>query len=164
MGVGRTADESALKEQGSGSDEQPFRRTWFRAGHAHAGVMLLMALLFFDYLAQTKLSLAAKHVACGIFVAGILTQSGGFFIHMTKGEEDSPSIGTTITSLGAVLLTAANCDTGLRLVLRSHLKGASPAYHAFRVKAHSGFCTRPTVSSPALARPARRPLRPSAES
>jgi hypothetical protein len=85
----------------------PFRRTWFRAGHAHAGVMLLMALLFFDYLAQTKLSLAAKHVACGIFVAGILTQSGGFFIHMTKGEEDSPSIGTTITSLGAVLLTAA---------------------------------------------------------
>jgi hypothetical protein len=85
----------------------PFRRTWFRAGHAHAGVMLLMALLFFDYLAQTKLSLAAKHVACGIFVAGILTQSGGFFIHMTKGEEDSPSIGTTITSLGTVLLTAA---------------------------------------------------------
>jgi hypothetical protein len=85
----------------------PFRRTWFRAGHAHAGVMLLMALLFFDYLAQTKLSLAAKHVACGIFVAGILTQSGGFFIHMTKGEEHSPSIGTTITSLGAVLLTAA---------------------------------------------------------
>ena len=33
-----------------------------------------MALLFFDYLTQTKLSLAAKHVACGIFVAGILTQ------------------------------------------------------------------------------------------
>jgi len=50
---------------------------------------------------------------------------------MTKGEEDSPSIGTTITSLGTVLLTAANCDIGLCLVLRSHLKGASPAYHAF---------------------------------
>jgi hypothetical protein len=85
----------------------PFRRTWFRAGHAHAGVMLLMALLFFDYLSQTRLSLAAKHLACGTFVAGILTQSGDFFIYMAKGEEDRPSIGTTITSLGAVLLTAA---------------------------------------------------------
>jgi hypothetical protein len=43
----------------------PFGRTWFRAGHAHAGVMLLMALLFFDYLSHTRLSLAAKHIACG---------------------------------------------------------------------------------------------------
>jgi hypothetical protein len=54
-----------------------------------------------------KLPLAAKHVACGTFVARILTQSGGFFVHIAKGEEHRPSIGTTITSLGAVLLAAA---------------------------------------------------------
>jgi hypothetical protein len=88
-----------------------FRRTWFRAGHAHAGVMLLMALFFFDYLSRTRLSLAAKRLACGTFVAGIRTQSGGFFIHMAKGDEDRPSIGTTITPLGAVLLTAATAYT-----------------------------------------------------
>src|SRR5580704_3289439 len=99
----------------------PFGRTWFRAGHAHAGVMLLMALLFFDYLSHTRLSLAAKHIACGTFVVGILVQSGGFFIHMAKGEEDRPSIGTTITSLGAVLLTIRHCDTGLCVILRSRL-------------------------------------------
>jgi hypothetical protein len=72
----------------------PFGRTWFRAGHAHAGVMLLMALLFFDYLSHTRLSLAAKHIACGTFVAGIL---------------------------GAVLLTIRHCDTGLCVILRSRL-------------------------------------------
>ena len=85
----------------------PFRRTWFRAGHAHAGIMLIMALVYFDYLSRTTLSFTIKQVACGTFVAGLLAQSGGFFIHMTKGEEDKPSIGTTLTSLGAVVITVA---------------------------------------------------------
>ena len=51
--------------------------------------------------------MAAKHVACGTFVARILTQPGGFFVHMAKGDEGRRSISTTITSLGAVLLAAA---------------------------------------------------------
>lgn len=85
----------------------PFRRTWFRAGHAHAGVLLLMFLLFIDFLARTDLSDVTKHTACAIFVLGILTQSGGFFLHMAKGQDDAPSIGTTITTIGAVLLTVA---------------------------------------------------------
>ncbi len=85
----------------------PFRRTWFRAGHAHAGVLLLMFLLFIDYMARTNLSIATTHAACGVFVAGILAQSGGFFIHMTKGQPGAPSIGTRITTIGAVLLTVA---------------------------------------------------------
>lgn len=85
----------------------PFRRTWFRAGHAHAGVLLLMFLLFLEFLARTNLTTAVKHFACGTFVAGVLCQSGGFFVHMVKGEPDRPSIGTTITTVGAVLLTLA---------------------------------------------------------
>ena len=85
----------------------PFRRNWFRAGHAHAGVLLLMLLLFIDFLARTELSGAIKHTACAIFVVGVLTQSGGFFVHMTKDQPDTPSIGTKITTIGAVLLTVA---------------------------------------------------------
>ena len=85
----------------------PFRRTWFRAGHAHAGVLLMLALIFFDYLSRTSLSFAVKQIACGTLVAGVLAQSGGFFIHMTRGSPNTPSIGTTITSVGAVLLTVA---------------------------------------------------------
>jgi hypothetical protein len=85
----------------------PFRRTWFRAGHAHAGILLIMFLVFIDFLLKTNLTDGVKHLASGVFVAGILAQSGGFFIHMTKGAEDAPSIGTTVTSAGAVLLTIA---------------------------------------------------------
>ena len=85
----------------------PFRRTWFRAGHAHAGILLLMLLVFVDYLLRTDLSDLVKHVASGVFVAGLLAQSGGFFVHMSKGQEGASSIGTTVTSAGAVLLTVA---------------------------------------------------------
>ena len=85
----------------------PFRLTWFRAGHAHAGVPLLMSLLFYTYMDKTSLSTAIKHRGCATLVGGILAQSGGFFIHMMKGQPDRASIGTTVTAIGAILLTCA---------------------------------------------------------
>lgn len=85
----------------------PFRRTWFRAGHAHAGVLLLIFLLFIDFLTRTNLPNTAMHTACGIFVVGLLAQSGGFFVHMLRGQPDASSIGTRMTTVGALLLTVA---------------------------------------------------------
>ena len=85
----------------------PFQVTWFRAGHAHAGVLLLMSLLYYTFLGATPLPIALKHVACAVLVLGILAQSGGFFIHMMVGKPDQPSIGTDVTTAGAVLLTCA---------------------------------------------------------
>src|ERR1700691_4278409 len=72
----------------------PFQVTWFRAGHAHAGVLLLMSLLYYTFLGATPLPIALKHVTCAVLVLGILAQSGGFFIHMMVGKPDQPSIGT----------------------------------------------------------------------
>jgi hypothetical protein len=40
-------------------------------------------------------------------VAGILAQSGGFFLYMIKGQPNRTSIGTTVTTVGAILLTFA---------------------------------------------------------
>ena len=84
-----------------------FQRTYFRAGHAHAGVLLLMSLLYHNYLAQTSLSPAVKIGAATLVVIGILAQSGGFFLHMAIGEPGTWSIGNTITAVGAALLAAA---------------------------------------------------------
>jgi hypothetical protein len=38
---------------------------------------------------------------------GILMQSGGFFLHMVVGRANEPSVGTSVTTVGAVLLAAA---------------------------------------------------------
>jgi drug/metabolite transporter superfamily protein YnfA len=84
-----------------------FQRTCFRAGHAHAGVLLLMSLLYHYYMEQTNLSPTTKLVGAIIVLVGILAQSGGFFLHMAIGQPGSASLGTAITSLGAVLLVVS---------------------------------------------------------
>lgn len=81
-----------------------FQQTFFRAGHAHAGVLLLMTLLYHHYMEQTKLSPGIKVAAAAVVLVGILAQSGGFFLHMLIGQPGAPSLGTTVTSIGAVLL------------------------------------------------------------
>jgi len=84
-----------------------FQQTYFRAGHAHAGVLLLMSLLYHQYMEQTALSPTIKVIAATMVLVGILAQSGGFFLHMVVGQSGEPSLGTTITSLGALLLVIA---------------------------------------------------------
>ena len=84
-----------------------FQQTYFRAGHAHAGVLLLMALLYHHYMEQTKLSPTMKVAGASVVLVGILAQSGGFFLHMLVGQPGSPSSGTTMTTIGAVLLAGA---------------------------------------------------------
>lgn len=85
----------------------PFQETFFRAGHAHAGVLLLLSLLYHHYMEQTSLQPALKIGAAVVVLVGILAQSGGFFLHMVIGQPGAPSLGTTVTGLGAVLLAAA---------------------------------------------------------
>jgi len=85
----------------------PFQTTWFRAGHAHAGTLLLMSLLYFLFLDQTALRPTTKQVGCISMFVGILLQSGGFFLHMIVGQANEPSVGTYVTIGGASLLAAA---------------------------------------------------------
>lgn len=84
-----------------------FQQTYFRAGHAHASVLLLMSLLYHQYMEQTALSPTIKMIAATLVLVGILAQSGGFFLHMVIGQPGETSLGTTITSLGAILLVIA---------------------------------------------------------
>lgn len=85
----------------------PFQQTFFRAGHAHAGVLLLMSLLYHYYMEQTNLSPKIKVTSALIVLVGILAQSGGFFLHLVIGQPGARSLGTTLTGLGAALLVVS---------------------------------------------------------
>jgi hypothetical protein len=93
-----------LLEKNKLSDAQ---RTYFRAGHAHAGVLLLMALLYHYYMEQTALSPAIQIGTAIILTVGILAQAGGFFLHLASGKSGGTALGTRVTTLGAVLLAVA---------------------------------------------------------
>jgi hypothetical protein len=70
---------SLLRLINRGNVLSPFQVNCFRAGHAHAGVLLVMSLLYYIFLDQTGLSVLVKHLASAALFVSILAQSGGFF-------------------------------------------------------------------------------------
>jgi hypothetical protein len=84
-----------------------FQRAYFRAGHAHAGVLLVLALVALDLLGRTDLSSGARWVVCLLLLIGTLAQPGGMFVHMAIGQSGKWSAGNTLSTAGAVLLAAA---------------------------------------------------------
>ncbi|GAB2999853.1 hypothetical protein GCM10017788_72220 [Amycolatopsis acidiphila] len=58
------------------------QRSFFRAGHAHAGVLLVLALVALQLLGQGGLGEAARWVTCFLLLFGVLAQSGGLFLHL----------------------------------------------------------------------------------
>ena len=69
----------------------PFRLTWFRAGHAHAGVLLLMSLLYYTFMDRTSLSLAVKHAGCATSRASWLNRAVSFSIWSRGSQTALPS-------------------------------------------------------------------------
>jgi hypothetical protein len=84
-----------------------FQRTYFRAGHAHAGVLLVLALVALDIMARSDLGTGQQWIICFLLLVGVLAQSGGMFIHMAIGQPGRWSAGNTVTVGGAALLAAA---------------------------------------------------------
>jgi hypothetical protein len=85
-----------------------FQTQFFRAGHAHAGVLLVLSLVYFLYLgSKTDFSKSTQWIVGAILLAGVLAQSGGFFAHVGVGEVGRASLGTRLTRSGALLIATA---------------------------------------------------------
>jgi hypothetical protein len=78
------------------------QRALFRAGHAHAGVLLILSLVYELQIGALAIGAVVKQVGCAVLLAGIVLQSGGFFWRAFLG-----AAGKTFTRLGALLLAAA---------------------------------------------------------
>jgi hypothetical protein len=96
-----------------------FREKFFRA--AHAGVLLVLSLVYYLYLDRTGYSERVQWLAGGSLLAGILAQSGGFVIHLGLGEPDWGSLGTAVTRTGALLIAVALVVLALGLIGRGRL-------------------------------------------
>jgi hypothetical protein len=84
----------------------PAQVSSFRAGHAHAGVLLVMSLVYYSNIESTTLPPALQLGACLGLIAGILLQAGGFFWHAFVARNQSAT-GAHLTSTGAMLLGAS---------------------------------------------------------
>lgn len=104
----------------------PFQEQFFRAGHAHAGVLLTLALIYFVLMDRTNLEPRSQRLLGLTLMGGILLQSGGFFVHMLTGAEGRTSTGTLLTRVGAVLLAVALVSLGVSILWAGRQSPAAP--------------------------------------
>ena len=83
-----------------------FQTTYFRAGHAHAGVLLVMTLAAINTAGRFGLPDTLIWPGGILLLVGTLAQSGGMFLHMAVGQPGQWSIGNTLTTVGALVLVA----------------------------------------------------------
>jgi len=85
----------------------PFQRNYFKAGHAHAGVLLVLSLVTLILLGGTELSDGVRWLVCLLLLFGVLAQSGGMFVHAFAGRQGEWSRGNSLSVAGAGMLAIA---------------------------------------------------------
>ncbi|HEY7094616.1 MAG TPA: hypothetical protein VH393_15645, partial [Ktedonobacterales bacterium] len=95
----------------------PFQQAFFRAGHAHAGVLVILALVGQILLSATRASgVLALLAGDGIWVAAILIPAGFFFSAAGKGVT-APNRWIVLVYVGVGALALGVVALGISLLM-----------------------------------------------
>jgi hypothetical protein len=107
---------TSLMNRSSGYMENPLRQNFFRAGHAHAGVIVILSLIC-QVLADSAMLPGAVvwMVRIGVPLAAILMPLG-FFLSMPSPTATQPNGAVSLIYVGAIVLAASVVTLGVGLV------------------------------------------------
>jgi hypothetical protein len=114
--IGGAALLQMITRRDPGYLENPVRRYLFRAGHAHAGVWLVFALVGLLYVDQADLSDTLKQFVRWGFAAGPILMPLGFFLSIISPRAERPNRVLTLVFLGALSLAFATVTLGIGLL------------------------------------------------
>jgi hypothetical protein len=98
--------------------ENRLRQDLWRAGHAHAGVLLILALLALRYVDETVLSERLKSFARTSIPASAILLPVAFFFSVLTPDATEPNAVIYLAYVGAVVLAAGLLVLGVGLVRR----------------------------------------------
>ncbi len=99
-----------------GYADNPLRHDLWRAGHAHAGVYLVLSLVMLRYVDEAVLSSFWKWLArAGAPIAAILIPAA-FFLSVASPTAKQPNGLINLAYLGALFLAAAVLSLGVGLI------------------------------------------------
>jgi hypothetical protein len=108
-----------LMDTASGYMDNPLRQNFFRAGHAHAGVIVLLSLICQLLVDSAALSPPVRwFVRLGVPLSAVLI-SAGFFFAMPKPTLMHPNGAVDLVYTGAVILAASVLTLAVGLIRRS---------------------------------------------
>lgn len=96
--------------------DNPLRQNLFRAGHAHAGVLVLLALVGMLYVDQTGLGGSAKALLRVALVTPPILMPLGFFLSVASPRAERPNPLIYLVYLGAAVLAAGVVALGVNLL------------------------------------------------
>lgn len=96
--------------------DNPVRRGLWRAGHAHAGVLVLFALVAMVYVDQSGLPEGGKALTRALIVAAPILMPLGFFLSVVRPGDTKPSRLIWLTVAGGVCLAAGTLTLGISLL------------------------------------------------
>jgi hypothetical protein len=103
---------TSLMNRGSGYMENPLRQNFFRAGHAHAGVFVILSLVCQILADAANLPTPLMWLArIGVPAAAILLPMG-FFLSMTSPTATQPNGFVALIYVGVVVLAVSVFDVG----------------------------------------------------
>jgi hypothetical protein len=107
---------TSLMNKNSGYMENPLRQNFFRAGHAHAGVIVLLSLICQMLADSATLPVSFLwFIRVGVPLAAVLI-SAGFFFSVLPPTATQPNGAVSLIYLGAVVLAVAAVSLGIGLL------------------------------------------------
>jgi hypothetical protein len=107
---------SLLTGNSSGYTDNPLRHDLWRAGHAHAGVYLVLSLVMLRYVDEAVLSPFWKWIArTGAPIAAVLIPAA-FFLSVASPQAKQPNGFMNLAYLGALFLAGAILSLGVGLI------------------------------------------------
>ena len=98
--------------------ENPLRQDLWRAGHAHAGVWLILALVALRYVDEANLSNFMKWLVRGAMPIAAILVPAAFFLSVHSPDATTPNGLISLAYVGAVLLAVSVLVLGVGLVRR----------------------------------------------
>ena len=96
--------------------DNPVRQNLFRAGHAHAGVLIILALVGLLYVDQADLGDGLKQLVRWCLVAAPVLMPLGFFLSVVSPRAERPNRIILSTYAGGLLLAVGTVTLGIGLL------------------------------------------------
>jgi uncharacterized membrane protein len=99
--------------------ENPLRQNLWRAGHAHAGVLLVLSLVMLRYVDEADLSPGLKQFARLAAPSAAILMPAAFFLSMLSPQASAPNSLIHLAGVGALVLAAGVITLGVGLLRAS---------------------------------------------
>jgi cytochrome bd-type quinol oxidase subunit 2 len=105
-----------LTRKQAGYLDNPVRRALFTAGHAHAGVLVILALVALLYVDQADLSDTLKWLVRTAMALAPILMSAGFFLCIALPTATKPNRLIALVYLGGLSLFVGSLTLGIGLL------------------------------------------------